>query len=371
VAERVFRDRRDAGRVLAGLLDRHRAQPDVIVLGLPRGGVPVAYEVAVALQAPLDVFLVRKLGTPGHEELAMGAIASGGVVVVNDDVIRALRITADIVRRVAEREGRELLRRERVYRESRPPPEVAGKVVIVVDDGLATGASMRAAVLAVRESQPARVVVAVPAAPESTCRELHAVADEVVCATTPAPFCAVGASYWDFTQTTDEEVRDLLRAAASRSAVTGAPGPTATAAIRSHEGAVPDDTRPPALPEGGRAGGRPGERLQRRSSQNSTEPTTDSANETSSIDVMGMYTRTCSPPKRRSPGSRPSQDSAPAQISRPTAASRNPKTTSSGPQLRSMPTIVPRAGRTDQFAGGRDDRAHPDTRGVHQLGGRT
>jgi predicted phosphoribosyltransferase len=234
VADRVFRDRREAGRVLAGLLDRYRAQPDVIVLGLPRGGVPVAYEVAMALHAPLDVFLVRKLGVPGHEELAMGAIASGGVVVLNDDVIRALGTTADVVRRVAEREGREMSRRERAYRERRPQPEVAGKVVIVVDDGLATGASMRAAVLALRQARPARIVVAVPAAPESTCRELRAIADDVVCATTPSPFSAVGASYWDFTQTTDEEVSDLLRAAArSRPATTGAAGPTATAVIRS------------------------------------------------------------------------------------------------------------------------------------------
>jgi predicted phosphoribosyltransferase len=213
MADRVFRDRRDAGRVLASLLDRYRSNPDVVVLGLPRGGVPVAYEVAKAMDAALDVFGVRKLGVPGREELAMGAIASGGVLVLNDDVIRALGIPADIVRRVAEQEGRELLRRERAYRAGRPPPEVAGKVVIVVDDGLATGASMRAAVLALRQSRPARIVVAVPAAPESTCRELGAIADDMVCATTPSPFTAVGESYWDFTQTTDEEVRDLLRAA--------------------------------------------------------------------------------------------------------------------------------------------------------------
>jgi erythromycin esterase-like protein/predicted phosphoribosyltransferase len=210
--------------------------------------VPVAYEVAMGLDAPLDVFGVRKLGLPDREELAMGAIASGGVVVLNDDVIRALGIAADVVRRAAEREGRELLRREREYREDRPAQEVTGKVVIVVDDGLATGASMRAAVRALRESGPARIVVAVPSAPESTCQELGALADEVVCATTPSSFSAVGASYWDFTQTTDEEVRDLLRAAAmSRPAAAGAPGPTTAAVIRSaatpvQNGAVLDDT---------------------------------------------------------------------------------------------------------------------------------
>jgi len=219
---RVFRDRRDAGQVLAGLLERFRDRSDVVVLALPRGGVPVGYEVARALGAPLDVFLVRKLGVPGQEELAMGAIASGGVVVVNDDVVRGLGIPADVLQRVAEREGQELLRRERAYREGRPPPEVAGKVVILVDDGLATGSSMRAAIQALRRLGPAGIVVAVPAAPSSTCEELSAEVDEVVCATTPSPFVAVGASYWDFTQTTDEEVRDLLRAAATTGPAPGA-----------------------------------------------------------------------------------------------------------------------------------------------------
>lgn len=211
--DRVFRDRRHAGRVLAGLLERYRGQDDVVVLALPRGGVPVAYEVAVALGAPLDVFLVRKLGVPGHEELAMGAIASGGTVVVNDDVVRGMGIAPDAVRRVAEREGRELGRREAAYREDRRPPDLAGKVVILVDDGLATGSSMVAAVHALRELGPARIVVAVPSAPVSTCRALSVLADDVVCATTPSPFFAVGQSYWDFTQTTDDEVRELLRAA--------------------------------------------------------------------------------------------------------------------------------------------------------------
>ena len=213
--DRLFRDRRDAGRVVATLLNHYRDRPGVLVLGLPRGGVPVAYEVAMASGAPLDVFLVRKLGVPGHDEVAMGAIASGGVLVTNDDVVRGLGISPEVIERVAEREGRELLRREQAYREGRPPLDVAGKTVILVDDGLATGASMRAAIQALRQQHRSAIVVAVPAAPESTCRELAAVVDGVVCATTPSPFFAVGASYWDFTQTTDEEVRDLLRAAST------------------------------------------------------------------------------------------------------------------------------------------------------------
>jgi predicted phosphoribosyltransferase len=221
--DRLFRDRRDAGTTLAGLLERYRGRSDVIVLGLPRGGVPVAYEVASALGAPLDVFVVRKLGVPGREELAMGAIASGGVVVLNDDVVRGLRIPPELIQLAVEREGRELLRREQAYREGRPMPDLAGKTIMVVDDGLATGASMRAAVEALRQLRPGRIVLAVPAAPESTCQELTGLVDEVVCATTPSPFFAVGESYWDFTQTTDEEVRDLLRAAApSQSLAAGA-----------------------------------------------------------------------------------------------------------------------------------------------------
>jgi erythromycin esterase-like protein/predicted phosphoribosyltransferase len=211
--DRVFRDRRDAGRALAGLLGHHQGRDDVIVLGLPRGGVPVAYEVATALGAPLDVFIVRKLGVPGHEELAMGAIASGSVVVLNDDVVRGMDIPPEVIEQVAMEEARELERRERAYREDAPPFDVAGRVVILVDDGLATGSSMRAAIQALRRLQPAQIVVAVPAAPESTCQELTAEVDEVVCATTPSPFFAVGQHYWDFTQTADDEVRDLLRAA--------------------------------------------------------------------------------------------------------------------------------------------------------------
>ncbi|MDT7789573.1 MAG: hypothetical protein QOF58_7992, partial [Pseudonocardiales bacterium] len=244
---RVFRDRRDAGRVLARMLEGYRGRDDVVVLALPRGGVPVAYEVATALGAPLDVFVVRKLGVPGHEEVAMGAIATGGVTVLNDDVIRGLGISPEAVQQMAEREGRELLRRERAYREGRRPPDLSGKTIILVDDGLATGASVRAAIRAVRQHRPARIVVAVPAAPAPTCGELADLVDDVVCASTPTPFVAVGESYWDFTQTTDEEVRELLRAAATtaRPSGRGAPRPTDAAIIRSEgrsaEEGVPDD----------------------------------------------------------------------------------------------------------------------------------
>lgn len=214
VADRSFRDRRDAGRALAGLLEDYRGRDDVVVLALPRGGVPVGYEVAVRLAAPLDVFVVRKLGVRGREELAMGAIASGGVVVLNDEVVRGLDITSEEIRAVADDEERELIRREQAYRGGRPMEDVTGKVAIVVDDGLATGSSMRAAILALRRLRPARLAVAVPAAPNSTCHELRAEVDDVVCATTPSPFFAVGQSYWDFTQTTDHEVSELLHAAA-------------------------------------------------------------------------------------------------------------------------------------------------------------
>ena len=207
---RVFRNRREAGRVLADLLGAYRGLEGVVVLGLARGGIPVAWEVAAALGAPLDAFIVRKLGAPGHEEFAMGALASGGRVVVNDDVLRALRVSPQQLRDVAEREGRELVRRETAYRGGRPPVDVAGKTVILVDDGLATGASMLAAVQALREAEPAEIVIAVPAAPESTCREFAGLVDDVVCATMPTPFLAVGESFWDFKQVSDEEVRDYL-----------------------------------------------------------------------------------------------------------------------------------------------------------------
>ncbi len=210
--ERPFEDRRAAGRALVALLRHNADRPDVVVLALPRGGVPVAFEVAQAFGAPLDLFLVRKLGTPGHRELAMGAIASGGVRVLNDDVVRWYGITPADIEAVAHEEQRELERRESAYREGREPVPLEGRTVILIDDGLATGSTMRAAVQAVRQHRPARVVVAVPVGAPQTCDELSAIADEVVCARTPEPFAAVGQWYLDFDQTTDAEVRDLLRA---------------------------------------------------------------------------------------------------------------------------------------------------------------
>jgi erythromycin esterase-like protein/adenine/guanine phosphoribosyltransferase-like PRPP-binding protein len=239
--DRLFRDRRDAGRILAGLLEQYQDRNDVVVLALPRGGVPVGYEVATALGAPLDVFVVRKLGVPGREEVAMGAIASGGVVVLNDDVVRGMDISPEAVRRVVDQEARELLRRERAYRQGRSMPDIKGKTVIVVDDGLATGASMRAALQALRRLGPGHIVVAVPAAPDSTCQELSTVVDEVVCATTPSPFYAVGQAYWDFTQTTDEDVRNLLRAAATmQPSEAAAHAPTEVTVIRAEATPVED-----------------------------------------------------------------------------------------------------------------------------------
>ncbi len=210
---RPYRDRREAGRYLAKKLADYAGRPDVLVLALPRGGVPVAYEVARALVAPLDVFLVRKLGVPGHEELAMGAIASGGLVRLNQEMVRALGIGSNLINEVISTQRTELERRDRQYRGDRPPPDVRGKTVILIDDGLATGASMRAAVAALRQQHPDRIVVAVPIAAPSTCAELGEEVDEIVCARTPEPFRAVGLWYEDFTQTTDEEVRDLLRRA--------------------------------------------------------------------------------------------------------------------------------------------------------------
>jgi putative phosphoribosyl transferase len=210
-----FADRRDAGRRLAAKLTAHADRPDVLVLALPRGGVPVAAEVARELHAPLDVFLVRKLGVPGHEELAMGAIATGGVRVLNHDVVLALEIPQPVIDAIAAREQRELTRRERLYRDDRPAPDVRGRTVILVDDGLATGATMRAAAAALRQQQPDRIVIAVPVAAPSTCEELRSEVDEIVCAATPEPFYAVGFWYHDFSPTTDEEVRDLLRQSAS------------------------------------------------------------------------------------------------------------------------------------------------------------
>jgi len=205
-----FRDRREAGRVLAAGLSAYANRPDVRVLALPRGGVPVGAEVASALGAPLDVFVVRKLGVPGHEEYALGAIATGGVRVLNEDVVRALRIPDRVIDALAAREQEELARRERVYRGHRPPLDVRGRTVILVDDGLATGATMHAAIRALRQQQPARIVVAVPTASPETCAELKTEVDDIICATTPDPFYAVGLWYEDFSQTTDEEVRELL-----------------------------------------------------------------------------------------------------------------------------------------------------------------
>ena len=206
----VFRDRRHAGRVLAQVLAGYANRSDVFVLALPRGGVPVAYEVADVLHAPLDVFVVRKLGVPGHEEYAMGALASGGVRVLNDEVVQRLGISDAAVDAVTRHEQRELERRERLYRDGRPLPDMRGRTVILVDDGLATGSTMLAAVRALRAQQPARIVVAVPTAAAETCVQLRSEADEVVCATTPEPFGAVGMWYDDFSQTSDEEVRELL-----------------------------------------------------------------------------------------------------------------------------------------------------------------
>lgn len=196
--------------MLATHLRRYAGHDDVIVLALPRGGVPVGAAVADALGVPLDVFLVRKLGVPGHEELAMGAIASGGVRVLNRDVIDDLGISDRVIETVTARETRELERRDRLYRDGRAPVAAGGRVVILVDDGLATGSTMRAAAAALRSQQPARLIVAVPAAPADTCAELRREADEVVCAVTPEPFYSVGVWYADFTQTSDEEVRALL-----------------------------------------------------------------------------------------------------------------------------------------------------------------
>jgi predicted phosphoribosyltransferase len=206
----AFRDRREAGRRLADKLTAYAHRPNLIVLALPRGGTPVAYEVARMLGAPLDIFVVRKIGLPGQEELALGAVATGGVRVLNGEIIAALDVPPRIVDEVTAREAQELARRERLYRGDRPPPELRGKTVIVVDDGLATGASMFAAIQALREQQPARIVVAVPVGPPVSCEALRTVVDDVVCVITPEPFHAVGHWYDDFDQTGDDEVRALL-----------------------------------------------------------------------------------------------------------------------------------------------------------------
>jgi putative phosphoribosyl transferase len=206
----LYRNRSEAGKLLAAQLAKYARRQDVFVFALPRGGVPVAFEVAKALRAPLDIFLVRKLGVPGHEELAMGAIATGGIRVLNREVVDNLGIPANVVDAVAARELRELERRERVYRGDRPEPEVRAKTVILVDDGLATGSTMRAAAAALRQQRPARIVVAVPVSAVETCDEYRMGVDEITCLKTPEPFYGVGLWYEDFSQTTDQEVRELL-----------------------------------------------------------------------------------------------------------------------------------------------------------------
>jgi putative phosphoribosyl transferase len=210
----LFHNRSEAGKILAEHVKRAVTDPDVIVLALPRGGVPVAFEVAQALHADLDVFLVRKLGVPGHEELAMGAIAAGGVKVLNQALIAELGIPPALVERVVAREQQEIERRERLYRDDRPPPVVTGRTVILVDDGLATGATMLAAVRALQTMKPKRIIVAVPVASPQACEEFREYVDATVCVATPEPFYAVGVWYEDFSQTSDDEVRELLERAA-------------------------------------------------------------------------------------------------------------------------------------------------------------
>ena len=216
----AFRDRHDAGIQLAAKLTAYAGDSSVLVLGLPRGGIPIAYEVARALRAPLDVFVVRKLGVPGHQELAMGAIASGEVRVINRDVVDALQISPQIIDAVASHEQQELYRQQRAYRGDLPFPNLAGRIVIIVDDGLATGSTMRAAIKAVRQSNPTRIVVAVPVGAVETCRSLSEEADEVVCVNTPSDFHAVSLWYDEFSQTSDEEVAFLLEAAGANAAPT-------------------------------------------------------------------------------------------------------------------------------------------------------
>lgn len=215
MAER-FLNRSEAGRQLAAELTRYAGRGEVLVLGLPRGGVPVAFEIAVALDAPLDVFVVRKLGLPGHEEFGIGAIASGGVRVVDESVLRAYGVDADTLDRITERERRELERRERLYRDDRPFPSVVDRVVILVDDGLATGSTIRAAIAALRAEGPREVVVAVPVGAPETCTAIAKLADDLVCLETPEPFYAVGLWYQNFEQTEDDEVHDLLERASAR-----------------------------------------------------------------------------------------------------------------------------------------------------------
>lgn len=236
---RPFPDRWAAGRVLAESLRAYAGRPDVLVLGLPRGGVPVAFEVARELGVRFDIFLVRKLGAPGQEELAMGAIASGGVVVINDEVVDALRISWDLVETEIARERMELTRRELLYRGGRKPPEVGGQIVILVDDGLATGSTMRAAVRALRRKQPASIIVAVPTAARSTCEEFLTIADDCVCTITPDPFQAVGLWYDDFDQISDQQVCDLVAQSVEQPNGSPVPEPPLAPVVRSDQEVSP------------------------------------------------------------------------------------------------------------------------------------
>ncbi len=211
-----FIDRQQAGRMLTSSLKTYVEQPNTIVLALPRGGVPVAYEIATALSIPLDVLIVRKLGVPGHAELAMGAIASGGVVLLNESIIRQLKLQKSAIDAVIQSEQEELLRRERVYRGNRPFPDLLSKTIILVDDGIATGASIKAAISALRKHNPASIIVAVPVAAYETCQSMASLVDKLICPLQPINFCAVGLWYEDFSQTTDQEVIDLLEKSSSR-----------------------------------------------------------------------------------------------------------------------------------------------------------
>ncbi len=206
-----YDDRYQAGRVLVDSLKNYAKRTDVIVLALPRGGVPVGYEIANKLSLPLDIFIVRKLGVPGHEELAMGAIASGGITILNDEIVNLLHISTEAIDKIQKSEQEELLRRERVYRGKKPSPELLGKTIILVDDGIATGYTMRAAIAALKQKKPAKLIVAIPVAARSTCAEIAPLVDELICPMRPVNFYAVGLWYDNFSQTTDEEVMQLLQ----------------------------------------------------------------------------------------------------------------------------------------------------------------
>ncbi|MCW8445634.1 phosphoribosyltransferase [Fluoribacter gormanii] len=206
-----YDDRYQAGRVLTDLLKDYEKRTDVIVLALPRGGVPVAYEIASKLSLPLDIFIVRKLGVPGHEELAMGAIASGGITVFNEEIVNSLHISKEAINKIQKSEQEELSRRELVYRGKKPFPMLPGKTVILVDDGIATGYTMRAAIAALKQQNPAKIIVTVPVAARSTCDEIAPLVDEIICPMRPVNFYAVGMWYNDFSQTTDDEVMQLLK----------------------------------------------------------------------------------------------------------------------------------------------------------------